>query len=321
MKDNWRLDFTMEVLETDDATRTAKVVLVPRPDRYEWKEIDGHRYLFDRLDNALIPEEEFKKMAAEYVGQPIYCQPVLIDDIEAYVESRKTEISRHLQDDVTKTAAGGSEAELLELIHDTHDFVVASIDVVGSTKLVQTMETEKYARLMSALLYEVGELLPRFRGNVLKNVGDGVIAFFAPPSFLSKNDLAVQAAMAARVLLEKAFNPVAASLGYPAIELRIGIDSGEAYVTVIGNPAGKQEADILGEVVNLAVKVQSLAAPGDLVVGDTTLRNLHTTIRVAFEAVSLPGTWQYIDAKGEPYKVHRLATVADVTEANATVTS
>ena len=35
--------------------RTFTVRLIPNPRRYEWKEVDGERYLYDKLDKVLFP--------------------------------------------------------------------------------------------------------------------------------------------------------------------------------------------------------------------------------------------------------------------------
>jgi len=49
-KMRFRMDFVQEIVSVDEYKRTFTVRLIPNPRRYEWKEVDGERYLYDKLD-------------------------------------------------------------------------------------------------------------------------------------------------------------------------------------------------------------------------------------------------------------------------------
>jgi class 3 adenylate cyclase len=159
---------------------------------------------------------------------------------------------------------------------------------------------------MEVMLYELSNIIPLFRGHVLKYTGDGLIAYFPEPGFTTKNDLAIDCALTLRRLVYFALNPLLREIQYPNIDVRIGLDSGQAYVLTIGSPATKQHMDIIGSVVSIAAKIQSVANPGGVFLGQATLQSLHTQWRVRCAEWPLPDNWPYKTLDGEMYRIHRV---------------
>jgi class 3 adenylate cyclase len=312
----FRMDFVQEIISVNEDKRTITFRLIPDPRRYEWKEIEGKRYLYDKLDEVLFSEKTFFDLAKQMAGQPIYFQPQEIDNAKQYVKSRIPLIRARLrEDEKLATLQDKSEAFLESLTDDKLGFVIMSVDIVGSRKLSTELEQKKYIRLISTTLYEMSEIIPKFHGHVLKYTGDGLIAYFPEPSFITKNDLAIDCALTIRRLVYKGLNPVFENEGYPSIDIRIGLDSGEAYVITIGSPETKRHKDIIGAVVSLAAKIQSLGKPGDILLGNVTERNLHTMWREICEEI-IPGEgWMY-KVDGEPYKVYKVKFVDSPTLPN-----
>ena len=216
--------------------------------------------LYDKLDDVYIPEEELANIAKQLVGKPIYFFPRRINDVKEYIQSRIPEIKARLAGERTEEVLEDKSEEFLEsLSSDKLRFVIISFDIAGSTRLSTMLGAEKYRRLIEVVLFEISHIVPEFYGHVLKYTGDGLIAYFPEPSFISKNDLALECALNMRKLVYDALNPILKECGYPAIDIRIGIDSGEACIVVIGSPKTKRHKDIIGAVVNLATKIQGIA--------------------------------------------------------------
>jgi class 3 adenylate cyclase len=305
----FRMDFVRKIVYFDEKSRTTIEVVEPDPRRYEWKEIDGKRYLYDKFDNTCFAEQDYREFVRQIIGIPIYSQPQKIDDAKAYVKSRQPLIASMLQGfEHPPTFQDKSEEFLQSLEVNKLAFVIISLDVVGSTKRATATDSEIYARLISTVLYELSEIVPKFHGHVLKYTGDGLIAYFPEPSFITKNDLAIDCALTLRGLVYRALNPILEEQGFPAIGVRIGIDAGEAYIKTIGSPETKQQKDIIGAVVNLAAKIQVRAKPGEIYLGDTVERNLHTMWRQICEPVDLGKDWDYKESNGNVYRVHRVKT-------------
>lgn len=137
-------------------------------------------------------------------------------------------------------------------------------------------------------------------------MGDGLIAYFPEPSFITMNDLAIDCALTMRGCVYRAINPVLLNHGLPKLDVRIGLDAGEAFIVTMGNPKDKQHKDIIGAVVSLATKIQSLAQKGGINLGEVVHRHLHVAWRQVCEAISVPSDWPYEKKPGEPYIVYRV---------------
>jgi adenylate cyclase len=156
-------------------------------------------------------------------------------------------------------------------------------------------------------LHEASRMIVRFNGYVLKYTGDGLIAYFPAPSFNAQHDLAIDCASCLRLLIHTAINSSIKKLGLPAVEIRFGIEAGEASVVTIGSNDAKQQKDIIGSVINLAAKIQGKAAPGEIYVGEMAEQNMHTMWRRLCEPVTAGEEWPYTHSDGKPYRIYRLA--------------
>lgn len=306
----FRMDFVHKILSVNKKSRTILVALEPDPRRYEWREREGKRYLYDKFDDVYFPEQAYFEMSKQIIGKPIYFQPQKIDDAETYIKSRGPLIESMLDGfEHPPSFEDKSEKFLHSLSVDKLAFVIISLDIVGSTKLATATDQETYARLISTVLYELSEVIPKFHGHVLKYTGDGLIAYFPEPSFITKNDLAIDCALTLRGLVYKTLNPILEKRRFTAIGIRIGLDAGEAYVKTIGSPETKQHKDIIGALVSLTAKIQARAKPGEIYLGETVERNLHTMWRQICEPVDLGKDWDYKDLDGNVYKIHRVKLV------------
>jgi len=292
------MDFRMEVLEPDDKDRTVKFRLIPDPRRYEWRTRNGEEHLYDRFDNLYFPKAVYEKCLADAVGHPIFYQPPKIRDSLAYIGDRLDQIRKRLRGqapapeflDPSDSFLRGLEAERI-------GFVILSVDLVGSTSLAIQMEPQRYQTVIQTVVYEVAAIVALFHGYVLKYTGDGLIAYFPEPSFITKNDLALDCALTIRALVYEALNPLLDETGLPRIDIRVGLDSGEASAIAIGNPVTKEHKDIIGAVVSLACKIQAKAPIGGVALGETTLRNLHTGWRQICQPLEPSGEWKYVDPR------------------------
>jgi class 3 adenylate cyclase len=304
-----RMDIVSEIISFDKKTGIVKLISMPDPRRYEWVEREGKDYLYDKFDKVYFPKEFFVdivKFITEKLPAPF--QSPMIENADKYVESRSPFIKKMLAgiSIYPSTFEDKSEDFLQSLSKDKLGFVILSLDIVGSTKLSTNIDPKLYSRLISTILFELSEIIPKFHGHVLKYTGDGIIAYFPEPSFIIKNDLAIDCALTLRKLIYKTLNPILGEQGFFPIGIRIGLDAGEAYIETIGSPETKQQKDIIGAVVSLAAKIQARAKPGEIYVGDTVLRNLHTIWRQICEPVNLGSNWDYKYHNGNIYKVHKV---------------
>src|SRR5262245_18570100 len=151
-------------------------------------------------------------------------------------------------------------------------------DLAGSTELATGRDPEQLRSLLAAFFEEMAQQIAAFGGTVEKYAGDAVMAVFGIPQVHEDDaERAVRAAMAMRQSLGQ-LNPVFEAEYGAALELRIGIATGE--VVAASGPA--REFMVTGPVANLAARLQSVAS--GVVVSEETERLLETLL----DAEALP---------------------------------
>src|SRR6266545_5572511 len=153
-------------------------------------------------------------------------------------------------------------------------------DLVGFTAASESADPEEVQARIAPYHARTRERIEAFGGTVEKFIGDAVMAVFGAPA--AHEDDPERAVRAGLALLE-----AVAELG---LSVRIGVNSGEAMVSLDGRPE-LGESIVVGDVVNTAARIQSQAPMNGVAVGEGTFR---ATERV-FEYESLDP----IDAKGK----------------------
>jgi len=145
-------------------------------------------------------------------------------------------------------------------------------DLVDSTGLAQRLDPERAREVLGTFFGAATEELQALRGRPEKFIGDAVMAVFGLPHVSEDDALrAVRAGLALRGRARRLGE--AAGLTEP-LEVRIGIESGEA-ATGLG-PA--RQLLVTGPVVNAAVRLQTAARPGQVLVGETTRTLTNTAV-------------------------------------------
>ncbi len=142
-------------------------------------------------------------------------------------------------------------------------------DLVGFTTLAEGRDAEETRELLSRYFDLARDVIGRYGGIVEKFIGDAVMAVWGTPT--AHEDDAERAVRAGLELVD-----AVRSLG-PSIQARAGVLTGEAAVTLGATNQGM----VAGDLVNTASRLQSVAAPGTVLVGEATQRAASKAI--AFE--------------------------------------
>jgi class 3 adenylate cyclase/tetratricopeptide (TPR) repeat protein len=176
---------------------------------------------------------------------------------------------------------------------------VVFTDLAGSAGLGQRLDPESLAVVMARWFDHMRELFERHGGRVQKFVGDAVVAVFGIP--VVNEDDALRAVRAAAGLgggLELLNDELERDWGV-RLEVRTGVNTGEV---VTGDPA-IGDALVLGDAVNVAARLEQVAAPGQVLLGQSTYR----LVRDAVEAERV--TPLVLKGKGAPVVAYRLGRV------------
>ena len=141
-------------------------------------------------------------------------------------------------------------------------------DLVGSTELAARLDPEELREVIRGYHEEVAAAVERFEGPVAKYLGDGVVVYFGWPR--AHEDDAERAVRTGLELVAQVGRP--RSGGEAALRARVGVATGLAVVgDLIGEGAAREET-VIGETPELAARLQALAEPGAVVIGQPTRR-------------------------------------------------
>ena len=168
-------------------------------------------------------------------------------------------------------------------------------DLVGFTTLSETRDAEQVRDLLSRYFESARQIIGAYGGTVEKFIGDAVMAVWgAPTAFEDDAERAVRSALDLVAAVGAMGDEIGAEL-----ELRAGVLTGEAAVTLGATNQGM----VAGDLVNTASRLQSVAPPGTVLVGEATLKAAADAI--AFE----PAGEHVLKGKAAPVPAFRALRV------------
>ncbi len=153
------------------------------------------------------------------------------------------------------------------LPEERRNATVLFADLSGYTAVAERLDPEAVKSFVDRALRRLGQEVVRYGGTVDKYIGDNVMAVFgAPVSHEDDPERAVRAGLAMQAAMDEINTDIEAATGV-RFSLRVGINSGEVLAGQVGDGY-----TVIGDVVNVASRLQSAARPGSVTVGETTHR-------------------------------------------------
>jgi class 3 adenylate cyclase len=164
-------------------------------------------------------------------------------------------------------------------------------DLVGFTTISEGRDPEAVRELLSRYFDAAREQIERYGGTVEKFIGDAVMAVWGAPT--AHEDDAERGVRAAIEVVD-AVKDLA-----PGLQARAGVLTGEAAVTI----GARGQGMVAGDLVNTASRLQSVAPPGVVLVGESTQRA--TAGSIAYE----PAGEQLLKGKAAPVAAYQALRV------------
>ena len=164
-------------------------------------------------------------------------------------------------------------------------------DLVGFTPFAEERDAEDVRDTLTRYFDIATEIIGRYGGTVEKFIGDAVMAVWGAPT--AREDDAERSVRAALDLVD-----AVGTLG-AGIQARAGVLTGEAAVSLGATNQGM----VAGDLVNTAARLQSVAQPGTVLVGESTMRAASAAI--AFEEAGD----QALKGKAAPVAAYRALRV------------
>jgi class 3 adenylate cyclase/tetratricopeptide (TPR) repeat protein len=168
-------------------------------------------------------------------------------------------------------------------------------DLVGFTTISESRDAEAVRDLLSRYFETATQIIGSYGGTVEKFIGDAVMAMWgAPTAFEDDAERAVRSALDLVAAVQALGQEIDADL-----LLRAGVLTGEAAV----NLGTANQGMVAGDLVNTASRLQSVAAPGTVLVGEATMQAASGA--VAFE----PAGEHLLKGKAAPVPAYRALRV------------
>ena len=137
------------------------------------------------------------------------------------------------------------------------------VDVRRSTALSETMSVSEFKSLIQRFYQSVADVLIQHNAMVNRLIGDQLIGLFVP-RFAGKAHAQVALSAALDILRATGHADPAG----PWVPVGIGVHTGVAYVGAVGTPDGVNEIAVLGSAPNLAARLSSQAAEGEVIISE-----------------------------------------------------
>jgi adenylate cyclase len=135
-------------------------------------------------------------------------------------------------------------------------------DVAGYTRLMDTAEAETHARLMTLLDEIIRPTMTTHRGRIVKNTGDGFLAYFGSVNAALQCAIEIQQSVQRREATQPAES---------RITFRMGLQVGDVMLS---------RNDVYGAGVNVAARLQELAEPGSVMISGAVREQVGSNLQL-----------------------------------------
>jgi len=215
-------------------------------------------FLENAIDSSVLPEIRAEDLTAMGIGAVGHRRKLL----SAIEQLGQNEAHGDL------VAPRGAERRQMTLLF---------CDIVSSTQAILKIDPEESRQVIRAFTTAVEVAAKAHQGFVAKFMGDGALVYFGYPKGLENN---AEAAVRAGLDVVAALN----DLKWPdgtAVHVRVGVATGRVVIGDVIGQGSAREISVIGETAHLAARLQSLAAPGQVMIEERTRRLLGDLMTVA----------------------------------------
>ncbi|MBV8522772.1 MAG: zinc ribbon domain-containing protein, partial [Acetobacteraceae bacterium] len=158
---------------------------------------------------------------------------------------------------------------------ERRQITVMFCDLAGSTALAARLDPEDMRDILAGYRRCVAEAVAHYHGFVAKYMGDGVLAYFGYPQGHEDD---AERAVRASIATVGAIRELSSA---EKLHVHIGIASGLVVAGDLIGSGPAQEQTIVGETPNLAARLQVLAGPDEIVISESTKRQIGGLFQLA----------------------------------------
>lgn len=242
-------------------------------------------------------------------------KPIDLHDLEITINKAKETVAqqkraaqvratfgRYLSDEVVATLLSNPDA--LKLGGEKKKVTILMSDLRGFSIISEHLPPEQVVDVLNIYLGKMADIISRFKGTIDEFIGDAILVIFG--GLITKDDDAARAVACALEMQNamREVNEVLRQNNLPALEMGIGINTGEVVVGNIGSQT-RTKYGVVGSHVNLTARIESYTVGGQVLISDGTRQELNDLVRLGRE--------MKLSAKGyaEPINIYEVEGIGD----------
>jgi adenylate cyclase len=231
-------------------------------------------YVTKPFDMALVSARIQAQLALRAAAREI---ETLAQQLEIRNLFLRRTFGRYLSDDVVTSLLESDGG--LEIRGERRRVSILVADLRGFTSLTQALDPDEIVAILNNYLATMADVIQEYEGTVDEFLGDAILAHFGALSTREDDaERAVACAIAMQLAIEDV-NRVSRERGLPAVEMGIGVATGEVIVGNLGSEKRSKHTAI-GSAVNLASRIEGYTMGGEILLSQTTFDDVADLVQV-----------------------------------------
>lgn len=235
---------------------------------------------------------------------------IVLDVIKKELKKRndfiQTTFGRYLSNEIVESILDSPEGTSLG--GEKREVTVLMTDLRGFTSISEKLPAETCVKMINIYLDIMTDIIFTYNGTIDEFIGDAILTIFGAPE---RRDDDARRAVACAIEMQLAMEEVNRKnreMGFPEVEMGIGINTGELVVGNIGS-SKRTKYGVVGSNVNLASRIESYTIGGQILISESTkeacgnLLRIDSQMQVKPKGVKTPITIYEVGAIAGEYDV------------------
>jgi len=232
--------------------------------------ISGLALVINRLNQTT---KELESRIRERTGDLINAN----EDLEKRNILIRQVFGRYLSDEIVTNLLDNPQS--FHLGGERRKITILTSDLRGFTSISECLSSEEVITILNIYLESMADIITQYQGSINEFMGDGILVLFGAPTERDDDSLRAIACAIKMQLAIGTVNQKLKKLGFPQLEMGIGINTGLVVVGNIGSEK-RSKYGIVGSQVNLTYRIESYTIGGQVFISESTLRESGSIVSV-----------------------------------------
>jgi adenylate cyclase len=199
---------------------------------------------------------------------------------EAIMRSRLERF--HSPEIVDLIISGENEDEETILAPKEKMVTILFTDIINFTRLAEMLSPTEVSQLLNQYFKEMTDIIFDYNGTLDKYMGDAIMAVFGAP--IERENDAERAVLTALEIRNSLRRLMEKTEPHKRFDIRTGINTGQVLAGNLGSPK-RMDYSVIGDVVNTASRLESIAKPNQILIGESTYQCVNSKAITVYEVL------------------------------------